>query len=141
MGQGSPESSSQEGAARADGKTSKQVQRSVARTKFGRKYHLRTRHELVRVRNSGRRINVPLLRAWRIEGATTGPRVAIIVALYGNSVVARNRLRRRLWHIVRTEIVSQVTVVPFDMLLSVRPDAYSASFEALRASIRRAIAV
>jgi len=139
MGQGSPQSSPEERPTRADRKASEQVQRGVARTTFGRKYRLRKRHELTRVRNSGRVVNVPLLRAWRIAGASTHPRVAIIVALHGNSAVARNRLRRRLWHLVRTQIQTGETP-PFDMLLSARATAYSASFGTLRESINRVLA-
>lgn len=140
MGQGSPQPSSQEGTTRADREAPEQVQRGVTRTNFGRKYRLRKRHEIARVRNSGRLISVPLLRAWRTDGASTHPRVAIIVALHGNSAVARNRLRRRLWHAVRTEIQTGATH-PFDMVLSARSAAYSASFEALSDSIKKALAV
>ena len=139
MGQGSPQSSPQERPTCADRKASEQVQRGVARTNFGRKYRLRKRQELTRVRNSGRVVNVPLLRAWRTDGSTTHPRVAIIVALHGNSAVARNRLRRRLWHLVRTEIKTGETP-PFDMLLSARATAYSASFETLHEAIKKALA-
>ena len=139
MGQGSPQSSPQKRPTRADSKASEQVQRGIARTNFGRKYRLRKRHELARVRNSGRVFNVPLLRAWRTDGATSHPRVAVIVALHGNSAVARNRLRRRLWHLVRTEIQARETP-PFDMLLSARAAAYAASFDALRESIKKALA-
>ena len=140
MGQGSPQSSSQERTARTDREAPKQVQRGVARTNFGRKYRLRKRHEIARVRNSGRLISVPLLRAWRTDGASTHPRVAIIVALHGNSAVARNRLRRRLWHVLRTEIHA-ATAASFDMVFSARSTAYSASFEALSDSIKKALAV
>jgi len=140
MGQGSPQSSSQERTTRADREASEQVQRGVTRTTFGRKYRLRKRHELARVRNSGRPIGVPLLRAWRTEGASTHPRVAIIVALHGNSAVARNRLRRRLWHLVQMEIRTG-QVAPFDVLLSARAAAYSANFQALRESIKKVLMV
>jgi ribonuclease P protein component len=140
MGQGSPQSSSQERTTRTDREAPEQVQRGVTRTNFGRKYRLRKRHEIARVRNSGRLISVPLLRAWRTDGASTHPRVAIIVALHGNSAVARNRLRRRLWHVVRTEILTAAGR-PFDMVISARSAAYSAGFEALSDSIKKALAV
>ena len=140
MGQGSPQSSSQERTTRADRQAPQQVQRGVTRTNFGRKYRLRKRHEIARVRNSGRLISVPLLRVWRTAGASTHPRVAIIVALHGNSAVARNRLRRRLWHVVRTEINASGSE-PFDMVLSARSVAYTASFKALSDSIKKALAV
>jgi ribonuclease P protein component len=139
MGKGSSEPSSQERTTCADREAPEQVQRGVTRTRFGRKYRLRKRHEIARVRNSGRLISVPLLRAWRTDGASTYPRVAIIVALHGNSAVARNRLRRRLWHVMRTEIHTGAD--PFDMVLSTRSAAYSASFEALSDSIKKALAV
>lgn len=140
MGQGSTQSSSQERTTRADREASEQVQRGVTRTNVGRKYRLRKRHEIARIRNSGRVIGVPLLRAWRTERALTHPRVAIIVGLHGNSAVARNRLRRRLWHLVRTEFQTGQQA-PFDVLLSARSAAYSASFEALRESIKKVLAV
>lgn len=89
------------------------------------------------MRQSGRRINVPFLTVWKADGAELQPRVGIVVALHGHSAVARNRLKRRLRHIMRSEILRLATE-PFDAIVSARSSAYTASFDALRAAVTEA---
>lgn len=138
MGQGSSESTSQEGTPRTDRKASDQVQRGLTRSSLGQYTRLRKRSEVARVRNSGRRIAVPYLTAWRTDSASTRSRVAITVPLHGNSAVARNRLRRRLWHLIREEMRG-LERGAIDILVNARATAYAAAFDALRASVRRVL--
>lgn len=139
MGQGSPQSSSQEGTARADSNSAYEIQRGLTRTTIAPRHRLRKSRELAYVRNFGRRISVPLLTAWRTDAASTYPRVAIIVALHKNSAVARNRLRRRLWHLVRAELRGN-EVASSDFVISARSAAYTASFDELHQAVRKVFA-
>lgn len=131
MGQGSSKSKTQEGPKGADSKTPQQVQRGLDRTTFGLKFRLTRPRELERVRRSGRRIQASALTVWIARGSTLQPRVGIVVGLHSHSAVARNRLKRRLRYIVRTEILPRATE-PYDAVVLVRPSAYSIAFGTLR---------
>ena len=74
------------------------------------------------------------------RGSKLQPRVAILVALHGHSAVARNKLKRRLRHIMRSEILPAATE-PFDAVISARSSAYSASFDDLRAAVANAFSL
>lgn len=131
MGKGSPESQAEEGATGADSRTPQQVQRSLDRTTFGLKSRLTRSREFEHVRRSGRRIQTSVLTVWIARGSTLQPRVAIVVGLHRHSAVARNRLKRRLRHIMRTEILPRTTE-PYDAVVAVKPSAYLATFDMLR---------
>jgi len=139
MGTGSTKSPAEEGPARVNGETSQQVWCGVGRTTFALKFRLRQPRELERVRRSGRRIQAALLTVWIARGNSLQPRVAIVVGLHGYSSVARNRLKRQLRHIVRTEILPSASE-PYDAIVSARSAAYSATFSMLRSSVVRAFA-
>lgn len=53
---------------------------------------------------------------------------------HGHAIVDRNRLRRRLSELVRTELLAQLGAT--DVLLRALPTAYAASFAALREDVR-----
>lgn len=134
MGTGSTKSKTEEGPPSSDSETSQQIRRRVARTSFRLKYCLSRTRELERVRRSGRRLQASLLTVWLARGSTLHSRVAIVVALHGHSKVARNRLKRRLRYIVRTEILP-TAVEAYDAIVSARSEAYSATFDTLRTSL------
>ena len=138
MGKGSSKSKAQERPQGADRKTSQQVQRGLGRkTTFGLEFRLTPSRELERVRRSGRRIQASVLTVWIARGSTSQPRVGIVVGLHRQSAIARNRLKRRLRHIVRTEILPRATE-PYDAVVIVRPSAYAATFGTLRSSVVQA---
>jgi ribonuclease P protein component len=64
------------------------------------------------------------------------PRVGIVVPRYSGSAVDRNRLKRRLRELVRTRLLPVAPSV--DVVIRARPDAYTASFDALAVDITRA---
>ena len=64
-------------------------------------------------------------------------RVGLIVPLHNNSAVARNRLKRRLRELARTCLLP--SDLPADVVVRVRPEAYTATFEALTADIIRGL--
>jgi ribonuclease P protein component len=64
------------------------------------------------------------------------PRVGFVVAKYGRSSVARNRLKRRLREITRLYLLQQLPVT--DLVIRSTPAAYGASFEGLVSELVRA---
>ena len=137
MGKGSSKSKAQKGPKGSDSKTPQQVRRGLERSTFGPKLRLTRPREFERVRRSGRRIQAPVLTVWIARGSTLQPRVGIVVGLHRQSAIARNKLKRRLRHIVRTEILPRATE-PYDAVVIVRPSAYSATFRTLRLSVVQA---
>lgn len=90
------------------------------------------------LRNGSRR-RCDSLDLFRGPARAGRPRAGIIVPRYGNSIVARNKLKRRLRECVRTTWLPGASQGEGaeDMLLRARPEAYDASFEALLESVRR----
>ena len=84
------------------------------------------------VRAKGKQLRGTVLEI-RTVSATTPPRVGIIVPRHSHTAVDRNRIKRRLREIVRTErLVSPAlgAVVVFAL-----PAAYGVTFDALRAEL------
>ena len=65
------------------------------------------------------------------------PRVGIVVPRYSGSAVDRNRLKRRLRELVRMCVLS--TTPSVDVVIRARPEAYGASFDALKTDIMRVV--
>jgi len=61
------------------------------------------------------------------------PRAGIIVPRYGHSAVDRNRLKRRLREVIRTDLLS--AEIGLDLVLRAAPRAYQLSFAALRSEV------
>ena len=70
--------------------------------------------------------------AWR-PNSQGHVRIGIVVPRFGESAVARNRLRRRLREILRRDLVR--TLPPVDLVVRSKQSAYSARFAALRAEL------
>jgi ribonuclease P protein component len=64
-------------------------------------------------------------------------RVGLIVPRFKQSAVKRNRLKRQLRELARLRLLP--TDLPVDVVLRTRPEAYSATFEALTADVNRAL--
>lgn len=74
-----------------------------------------------------------LLDVRRLESSTGSLRVALVVPKYGFTAVRRNRLKRRLRELARQTLLPRA--VSCDVLLRARREAYTASFELLRADV------
>lgn len=61
--------------------------------------------------------------------------MGFIIPKHRQSSVARNRLKRRLREIVRVDVLAGLPGI--DLVIRTRPEAYAASFDALRAEVRR----
>lgn len=68
-----------------------------------------------------------------MDNQTGQPRMGLIVPKFQSSAVARNRLRRRLREIWRREI--QQRQPAWDLVIRARREAYSATFDTLRAQL------
>jgi len=64
-------------------------------------------------------------------------RVGLIVPKGRQTAVARNRLKRRLRELVRVRVLPQL--IPSDLVIRARPEAYAATFDALALEIEQAI--
>ena len=72
------------------------------------------------------------------EGSTRRHRIGIIVPKHRHTVVERNRLKRRLRELTRTQWPALFAAMPpRDVALYALPSAYGASFEALHGDVQR----
>lgn len=69
------------------------------------------------------------------------PRLGIVVPKHKQTIVRRNRLKRRLRELGRTILLPRLREAerPLDVLIRVRPEAYSASFDDLRGQVRELV--
>lgn len=79
---------------------------------------------------SGKRRRTSHLELIWTDSTTGFARMGLIVPKFHQSAVARNRLRRRLREIWRTNV--QHHQGPCDLLIRARPDAYLAPFATLK---------
>ncbi len=70
--------------------------------------------------------------AWR-PNSQGHARMGIVVPRFGETAVARNRLRRRVREILRRELFGALPAV--DVVVRARPAAYTAGFAVLRAEL------
>lgn len=65
------------------------------------------------------------------------PRLGLVVPRHRQKVVRRNLVKRRLRELGRTELLPRLAAAgrPLDVMLRARPEAYGASFEALREEV------
>jgi len=145
VGQGNIGAASQEGAQAAHGSHPGQVRRGLALTNpvpasFPRELRITRGAELRRLGDEGKRIRTkfldvryspsPPLLAEVIERV----RIGFIVPKLGHSAVERNRLKRRLRELART----QLSTIParIDVRLRAKTAAYTASFAELSVDVR-----
>jgi ribonuclease P protein component len=65
-------------------------------------------------------------------------RVGLVVPLFKQSAVSRNRLKRRLRELTRVRLLP--ADLPADVVLRIRPEAYLATFEMLALDVAHALA-
>lgn len=98
--------------------------------RFPRSHRLTRAAQLQLVLREGKRIRTEHLDLRIVASLLQHPRVGFIVPKHGRSIVERNRLKRRLREIVRQNILQRIPSV--DMIVRTRPEAYSATFDALK---------
>jgi len=90
------------------------------------------------VSREGKRIRTAHLDVRVHASPLAHPRIGIIVPRHGHTAVLRNRLKRRLRELARTELLPQLT--PVDLVIRARREGYDADFATLRdeiCSVRR----
>jgi len=66
-----------------------------------------------------------------------GMRIGLIIPRFKHSAVLRNQLKRRLRELARVELIP--LVIPVDIVMRIRPDAYDATFAALSKDIAQVV--
>ena len=85
------------------------------------------------VKKAGRRIRTEHLDVRATDSLLSHARVTVIVGKHGHTIVERNRLRRRLRELTRTEIIPLLSSV--DVVIRSLSSAYDASFEVLNREV------
>jgi ribonuclease P protein component len=93
---------------------------------------LRRRSEFAAVQGRGRWWSTPLLTLRALPNALTDSRFGLLVSKRVGGAVVRNRAKRRLREIVKTELV----VPGWDMVLIARPRMARASFAEIQSAVR-----
>lgn len=97
--------------------------------RFPRAFRLTRDADLRRVAREGKRIRTQHLEIRVAASLFPHPRVGFIVPKYARTSVARNRLKRRLREIVRTELLPKLS--GGDIVVRARREAYDAPFAEL----------
>ena len=86
---------------------------------------------------TGRRTTGSLVDVFTAPSPEHRPRIGVVVPRYGNSAVARNRVRRRLKEFARREWMplARANGDEHDVILRAKPAAYGASYRRLRTSL------
>ena len=87
------------------------------------------------MKRAGRRLRAEHIEVRATDSLLSHARVAVIVGKHGHTIVERNRLRRRLREIVRTNLIPEITRM--DIVVRSFPSAYEASFAQLKAEVQR----
>jgi ribonuclease P protein component len=93
--------------------------------------------EIQKVAREGKRIRTSYLDVRILASPCGHVRVGIVVPRYAESAVDRNRLKRRLRELVRTQLLPAAP--PTDVVIRARPEAYDATFEVLAAALARVV--
>ena len=94
--------------------------------------------DLQAVSREGKRIRTAHLDARVHASPLAHPRIGFIVPRHGQTAVLRNRLKRRLRELARTELLPHLA--PVDVVIKARREGYDADFATLRdevGSVRR----
>jgi len=106
----------------------------TADERFPRVRRLARTGELAQVQRSGRRKRLEHLDVLWVDNQAGHPRLGLIVPKFQSTVVARNRLRRRLKELWRRELMGMMPA--WDVVIRARQTAYGARFAALRDELR-----
>ncbi|GBD31979.1 MAG: hypothetical protein KatS3mg081_2305 [Gemmatimonadales bacterium] len=134
MGQEGLESQAKEGA-QALGSSPAVQARALRRERFPRSWRLARQSDLRAVLHQGRRFRTPLIELYWKGNQVGHPRLGLIVPRFQNTVVARNRLRRRLREIARRRILPDLPAI--DLVVRSKPEAYGADWDELEAVLER----
>ncbi|HET7322265.1 MAG TPA: ribonuclease P protein component [Longimicrobiaceae bacterium] len=89
----------------------------------------------------GKRKRTRHLDAFVSPSPVARPRWGVVVPKHRHEIVERNRLKRRLREVGRTEVLPRLHAAnaPLDVMVRARPEAYHASFADLREELQRLV--
>jgi len=87
----------------------------------------------LQVTREGKRIRTRHLEVRALASLLHHPRVGFIVPRYKHSAVDRNRLKRRLREVTRTQLLPRLA--PQDLVVRTRPETYGATLDQLTAEL------
>ena len=87
------------------------------------------------MKRAGRRLRTEHLEVRATDSLLSHARVTVIVGKHGHTVVERNRLRRRLREITRTNLIPEITRM--DVVVRSFPSAYEATFAQLKTELQQ----
>jgi ribonuclease P protein component len=89
----------------------------------------------------GKRKKTSHLDVFFLSSSVSYSRLGLIVPNYGRPAVARNRLKRRLREMGRTEVLPRLTAaeLPLDVLIRARREAYTVVSQQLRRELVHAV--
>lgn len=95
---------------------------------------IRSAREIRELHARGKRKRTPHLDVFFAASPVLHARIGVVVPKHRRKIVERNRLRRRLREIGRTEVLPRLRggAHPVDLLVRARPEAYGAPYEVLR---------
>jgi len=105
-----------------------------------RTLRIRLGGEIRGILRNGARHRDPLLEVFSASSSVVGrPRLGVIVPRHGRTIVERNLLRRQLREIGRRDVLPHLRWegCDTDVLVRSRPEAYDATFSALREALIR----
>jgi ribonuclease P protein component len=103
---------------------------------------LRSTSDIRAMFREGRRRTSGSLEAYlRTAPGGRGPRIGVVVPRHGHTIVDRNRLRRRLRELLRTEWLARAREQgdELDLLVRARRSAYDRTFDELRAELQKCV--
>jgi len=98
--------------------------------RFPRRCRLTREEDILRVRAEGVRFRTPLFDVRSLPSTVAHSRIAVIVPRFGETAVARNKVKRRLRELSRKELLPSLTLT--DVVIRANPAAYRAVFDQLR---------
>ncbi len=106
--------------------------------------HLRIRRgsEIRLVLRQGSRERTRHFDVYRSNAPSSHPRFGVIVPKHRHQIVDRNRLKRRIREVGRTELLPMLVEAgeATDLLVRARPDAYSLSFAQIKSELEGVVA-
>ena len=130
MGSGNVVATPEEGSQASDGEDALEARGPLTGERLPRSRRLDRAAEFERFHQHGQRLRLRLLDVWWTDNQAGHPRMGLIVSKFQSSVVARNRLRRRLRELWRRELAG--TIPAWDVVIRTRNEAYRAGFAELR---------
>lgn len=97
--------------------------------------------EIREIFRTGRRVRSGPLELVFRRSSTDRPRFTVVVPRHGHTIVARNKLRRRLSEILRRDWLPEVRGASpaMDLIARPGPAAYDSSFEQLRSAVHEGL--